>query len=499
MKKNVIYLMLVATLAFSFGCEEDFLEPTRDTSILTDVGITDAAGLNPAIIEGNLTGISGFMIEPGGALGTNRHYDLGQKGVDIWTDITCGDAALSASAFGWYNNTSNLLTQVDFTREENEIIWNYYYRIISIANSVISTSGGDNPDASLAPNTLRINAQAKAFRAYSYFYLAQLYQTAYDPAEPILPFYTVDVVSSAKVEASLVYDQMVSDLLFAIDNLSGYTRAAINEIDQSVAQGLLANVYASMGNYSDAKVQADAVIASGYPLATAGALAFPGAGSGFNDVSSPNWIWAFDLTADLAHQLLDWWGQMDYYTYSYAWAGDTKSVDDLLFSQIPANDIRSTQFGTGAAALQPINKFFDPGRTPGGQFVITTDLLFMRVEEFYLLSAECAAKTGNEAAAKARLQELLAIRLGSAAAATTYLAPLSGAALTDEVYLQTRIEMWGEGKSYFAMKRNQATVTRGTNHVFRAGESFMHDSDEMSFQIPENEIINNPNISSQNN
>jgi hypothetical protein len=59
--------------------------------------------------------------------------------------------------------------------------------------------------------------------------------------------------------------------------------------------------------------------------------------------------------------------------------------------------------------------------------------------------------------------------------------------------------MWGEGKSYFAMKRNQATVTRGTNHVFRAGESFMYDSDEMSFQIPETEIINNPNISSQNN
>ena len=498
MKKNVIYLMLVATLALCFSCEEDFLDPVRNTNVLTGVGITDAAAFNPEIIEGNLTGISGFMIEPFGVTG-GRHYDIGQKGVDIWTDIVCGDASLSASAFGWYNASANLLTTVDFTREENEIIWNYYFRIISVANSVIQTSGGNNPDSGLDANTLRVNAQAKAYRAYAYFYLAQLYQTAYDPAEPILPLYAIDEVNSAKVEASAIYDLIVSDLTFAIANLSGYTRTAISEIDQSVAQGLLAYVYAGMGNWSAAKTQADAVINSGYPLATAGALAFPGAGSGFNDVSAPNWVWGFDITADLGHQLINWWGQMDFFTYSYAWAGDTKSIDDLLLSQIPANDIRLTQFGTGAQPLQPINKFFDPGRTPGGQFAITTDYIFMRVEEMYLLSAEAAAKTGDEAGAKNRLRDLLEIRLGSTANANAYLNPLSGSALTDAIYLQTRIEMWGEGKSYFAMKRNQATVTRGTNHVFRAGESFAYDSDEMSFQIPETEIINNPNISSQNN
>jgi hypothetical protein len=497
MKKNVTYLMVIATLALCFSCHEDFLDPERNTSVLTDISITDAAALNPAIIEGNLTGISGFMIEPGGVTG-GRHYDLGQKGIDIWMDVVCGDAALSASAFGWYNASANLVTTVDFTREENEIIWNYYFRIISIANSVIQTSGGNNPSADTDPNVLRINAQAKGYRAYSYFYLAQLLQTSYDPAEPILPLNAIDEIVAAKVEASRIYDLIESDLLFAIDNLNGYSRASSSEIDETVARGLLAYTYAAMGNYADAKVQADAVISAGYPLATAGALAFPGAGSGFNDVSSPNWIWGFDITADLGHQLVNWWGQMDYYTYSYAWAGDTKSIDDLLYSQIPDNDLRATQFGTGAQALQPINKFFDPGRTPGGQFSIVTDYIFMRVEEFYLLSAECAAKSGDDNTAKNRLRDLLEIRMGSTANANAYLSPLSGSALEDAIYLQTRIEMWGEGKSYLAMKRNQATVTRGTNHVFRAGESFVYDSDEMSFQIPESEIINNPDISSQN-
>ena len=496
MKKNVIYLFVLSILLSS--CAEDFLDPVRATNVLTDVDFTNNVDQNPALVEGTLEGIAGFMIQPRGVQGVNanRHYDIGQKGVDIWTDMISGDAALSASAFGWYNNSANLVVTTDFTREENDIVWKYYFRIINIANSVIQSSGGNaatNPD----PNVLRINAQAKAYRAYAYFYLTQLFQPGYDPNQPILPLYSIDQTITSKAPASQIYDLMISDLTFAIANLDGYTRTQLSAIDKSVAQGLLAYVYAAQGNYTDARTQAEAVI-SQYPLTTAGQLVFPGNGSGFNSVTTPSWMWGFDITADLGHQLINWWGQMDYYTYSYAWAGDTKSIDDLLYSQIPNGDIRSNQFGTGAAPLQPINKFFDPGRTPGGQFAITTDYIFMRVEEFYLLSAEASAKLGDEASAKSRLLDLLSIRMGSTANANAYLNPLSGSALVDAVYLQTRIELWGEGKSYLAARRNQATVTRGQNHIFRAGETYTYDSDLFTFQIPESEILNNPDISSQN-
>lgn len=491
-------MILVAAL-INFSCEDEFLEPERATNVITDVDLSENVGNNPELIEGTLEGIVGFMIDDFGTLGdgAGRHYDIGQKGVDIWTDMTCGDMALSASAFGWYNSTANLQSQVDFTQEENEIIWNYYFRIISIANSVVQSSGGNNPETD-DENTLRINAQAKSFRAYAYFYLTQLFQTEYDPAEPILPFYDGENNDFAKAPASDIYDLMISDLTFAIDNLDGYNRAVKSEIDQTVAHGLLAYVYGAMGDYTNAKTQAEAVINSGaYPLTSEGELAFPGAGSGFNTIA-PSWVWGFDITGDLGHQLINWWGQMDYFTYSYAWAGDTKSIDDLLYGEIPDEDIRKTQFGQGAQALQPINKFFAPDRTPGGQFQITTDYIFMRVEEFYLLSAEASANLGDEASAKSRLADLLSIRLGGTAAANTYLNQFSGQDLIDEIYFQTRAEFWGEGKSYLAMKRNKANVTRGTNHVFQAEESFSHNDDEMSFQIPEVEIINNPSISTQN-
>lgn len=492
MKRNLIYSILVSSLVL-VGCSKEFLDPERNTSNLTAEDLSNYSDVNPALVEGTLEGIASFMIQDFGVTGS-RHYDFGQKGVDIWTDMVSGDMALSASAYGWYNATSNLVCTVDFTREENKIIWEYYYRIVSLANNVIQTSGGNNAEPT-TDGGKKVLGQAKASRAYAYWYLAQLFQKSYDPAQPILPYYDGETINTAKVPASQIYDLIISDLTDAIDLLDGYVRPDKSKIDQSVAQGLLAYVYAGMGNYADAKTMADAVIAAGYPLTTTGQLAFPGAGSGFNNVNTGSWVWGFDLTEELGHQLIDWWGQMDCFTYSYAWAGDHKSIDDALYAQIASDDVRKGQFGTGTGALQPIGKFFDPNRTIGGQYIITTDLIFMRSEEFHLLSAECAARLGNDAAAKATMINLLDNRMADAAAVVN---PLSGSALQDFIYQQTRIELWGEGKTYYAMKRNEATVTRGSNHVFRAGESFAYDSDEMSFQIPQSEINNNPSITDQN-
>jgi hypothetical protein len=496
MKRNLIYSILVSSLVF-VGCSKEFLDPERNTSNLTAEDLSDYSDVNPALVEGTLEGIASFMIQDFGVTGS-RHYDFGQKGVDIWSDMVSGDMALSASAYGWYNATSNLVCTVDFTREENKIIWEYYYRIVSLANNVIQTSGGNNA----VPETdggRKVLGQAKASRAYAYWYLAQLFQKSYDPTQPILPYYDGETINTAKVPASQIYGLIISDLTDAISLLDGYVRTDKSKIDKTVAQGLLAYVYAGMGNYADAKTMADAVISAGYPLTTEGELCFPGSGSGFNNVNTPSWVWGFDLTEDLGHQLIDWWGQMDVYTYSYQAAGDRKSMDDALFAQIADNDVRKDQFNTVTGvvgeSLQPNNKFFDPARQVFNQYIITTDLIFMRSDEFHLLSAECAARLGNDADAKATMINFLNNRIPNA---TSVVNPLSGAALQDFIYLQTRIELWGEGKTYYAMKRNEATVTRGSNHVFRAGESFVYDSDEMSFQIPQSEINNNPSITDQN-
>ena len=114
-----------------------------------------------------------------------------------------------------------------------------------------------------------------------------------------------------------------------------------------------------------------------------------------------------------------------------------------------------------------------------------------------LLHAEAQANLGNETEARAALASLLSERVLSGD--SSYLDALSGQALIDEVYLQTRIELWGEGKSYLAMKRNKATITRGSNWLDFAGESFSHNDEDLTFEIPEEEIRDNPLLNDQNN
>ncbi len=497
MKRSLIYSLVAASL-ISIGCSEDFLDPVRNTNVITSEDIAANVDNNPALLGGSLNGIGSLLIEPAGITGT-RHYDFGQKGIDIWLDMLSGDMALSANTYGWYRDTANLVSTMDFSREENSIIWRYYYKVIALSNNVINSAGGNDVVPANA-DVRHIMGQAKAYRAYAYYYLAQIFQRAYDPAQPILPYTDGETISYAKVPASQIYDLIERDLIDAMALLDDFNPSSKQQINKYVAKGLLAYAYAAQGNYVDAKIQSDEIINSGvYPMTTAGQLAYPGAGSGFNDVSTPSWMWGYDVTIDMGHGLISWWGQMDLFTYSYQAAGDRKTIDASLFSAIPANDIRRTQFATSGGAIRmPINKFFAPGRVVEGQRDVVTDLVFMRVDEFYLLSAEAAAKSGDETSAKNRLKQLLTIRLGSAANADAFVDPLTGSNLINTIYNQTRIEFWGEGKAYLAMKRNQATVTRGSNHVFRAGQSFLYNSDELSYQIPQLEIDNNAEITDQN-
>src|SRR5690606_17295813 len=181
-----------------------------------------------------------------------------------------------------------------------------------------------------------------------------------------------------------------------------------------------------------------------------------------------SWMWGADIQVSTGLDLVSWWGQMDLFTYSYTWAGDPKGIDADLYDAIRPNDVRKTQFYAEADYL-PLGKFFAPDLIIGGQRTITTDYIYMRVDELYLLNAEANAHLGQEAKAIASLKALLAQRFKNAAD-YAYINTLSGKQLLEEIYLQTRIELWGEGKSYLAMKRNKATVTRGANHLFFEGE-----------------------------
>lgn len=506
--KYIIPFAIVGALMVS-GCKKDFLK-TQPTSFVTPEQLGDAARQDPKLLDGSIAGLYTTMFTVGVG-GTTRHDDFGQKGVDIYSDMLSSDMVLGALNYGWYAPITRYTATVDFTTNEDYIPWRYYYRQIFGANAIIDILGGTDA----VPETDALKAtmgQAKAMRAYGYFYLSQLYAPDYgDGSAKILPIYTSTDATKAnqpKSTAKEVWDLMVSDLTTAITYLDGFQRTTKDQVDQNVAKGLLAYVLAARGTPDDWNQVASLCqdIKDAYPKTTPEELVYNGsnlAEAGFNNVATPSWMWGVDITLAQGLDLISWWGQVDLFTYSYAWAGDPKTIDEGLYNEIKSDDIRKGQFdppnggeeadygySPGDFDYMPLNKFYDPGRIDGGQRQITTDLLYMRSDEFYLLYAEAEAYLGDDDVARQALSSYLSDRITD----VSYIDALSGQALKDEIYLQTRIELWGEGKSYLAMKRDKATITLGANHLFFDGDSFKYDDPKLTFVIPQAEVTNNPNL-----
>lgn len=493
MKKIIILSSILGLLFTATSCREDFLksEPTETLA-------------NPPA-QAKLNGLYLMMVNTGTG-GTTGHDDYGQKGYDLMTDLLSSDMVLGGVTYGWYSNIANLTATNDFTNNANYMPWRYYYRIAYAANDVISGLGGNDAVLTKAADKAAMG-QAKAMRAYSYFNLLQLFTPKYDPTADSVPLYIdAGVTAKPKAKQSEVYSQVVKDLTEAISLLNGFSRANKGVINKEVAEGLLAYTYAAMGENEKAAPLALDII-SKYPMTSSEQVVYnetEGKGGGFNDLKTGSWMWGFDLTLANDLDLISWWGQADIFTYSYAWAGDPKEIDLSLYDLIKPGDIRKNQFRSvtetstgfvtddadqgGDYPAVPANKFFSPERVVGGQRVVVSDYLFMRSDEFYLLAAETLAKSGNETNAKTILKNFLSKRMDN----TDYIDALSGASLQKEIYLQTRIELWGEGKTYYAMKRNKATITRGRNHLFFVNQSFNYDDGRLTFDIPQSEIGNNP-------
>ena len=481
--KKILTFSILSAVAFNLtACKKDFLNTSP----------TEVVSTAPADVR--LNGLY-LMTYQTGTGGTSGHTDFGQKNVDICTDMLCGDMALLATNYRQYQDIANLKATQQPSDNYNYIPWRYYYRLIYEANKSIAELA--NPKNNSEKYTL---AQFRALRGYAYFYLMQIFTTKYEPNSRTnsIPLYTTaDIVSKPRVKQSEVYAQIISDLEFAVTNLAGFTRSKKGMIDKYVAEGLLAYTYAAMGNNQKvAELAQDIVNNSGYPLTTREQIFYDTTtkkGGGFNDVETKSWMWGVDLITENSFDLISWWGMIDIYTYSYAWAGDGKAMDDKLYAQIRTNDIRKKQFNRD---LLPSNKFFSPDRVIGGQRKISTDYIYMRVDEFYLLAAEALAKLEQDAQAKTIYKKLLKLRYPEATATTdiAYVDALTNAQLQDDIYLNTRIELWGEGKSYFAMKRNHKTIERGSNHVEEKNTTFSYDNPRLTFAIPQNESINNLNL-----
>lgn len=521
MKNLKIYISAFALLVIASSCKKSFLDE-QPNQVVSTVQEANEVKQDPKLLDARISGLYTTMYEDGTG-GTTGHDDFGQKGYDIYSDMLSGDLALGALNYGWYSGIERYTATKDNAGNPDYIPYRYYYRVVYAANTVIDILGGN--DAVLSNATLKhYMGQAKAMRAYAYFYLANLYSPkGYGTGtEKILPILTSATQLNPPMSTSeQIYSLIVKDLNQAIILLGDYTRPDKGHIDINVAQGLLAYALAARGTNADlTRVTSltDSVLAK-YPLTTnseaVGKFDFTtrehegdvlNPESGFNSLATPSWIWGADITLSSGLDLISWWGQMDIYTYSYAWAGDPKFIDQGLFDSINALDVRKGQFFNNAppydkagmhsdyGGLLPQGKFFDAARVEGGQRNITDDYIYMRADEMQILNAEAYARLGQDSKAQASILKLTNLRTNGV---DLYLiGTKTGAALKEAIYQQSRIELWGEGKTYLAMKRNQHSVVKGSNHLFpeQIGVTYNYDDPSLTFATPSAEFLYNPNL-----
>lgn len=407
---------------------------------------------------------------------SSRDDDAGYPTVCLSQDLNGPDMVGDNSNYNWFSVSSEYSDRSDTYANPYER-WAVFYNQLKLANDILASIPSDTEI-----ETLKIyKAQAKAVRAFDYLSLVPYYQFKYKGNEdqPSVPIVTDnmegDPSNNPRAALKDVYALIMSDLNEAIQFLEGYERKGKSEIDQKIAYGLRARANLYMENWTEAAADADKAMA-GYTPYSREEVSQPT----FVDSNDHNWMWAIILKPTNFTDAYPSWpsvlGSFSGDSYS-AGAGCYKSINNLLFNKISSTDVRKGWWvdenlhsdnlknvtwvapngyiakgdEVASFSINDVKLPFIPyTNVKFGQFdhignnINAGDWCIMRVEEMILIKAEATAMAGNLSSGKQILENFV----------KTYRDPsyasLAGDASSfqDEVWLQRRIELWGEG---FAM------------------------------------------------
>jgi starch-binding outer membrane protein, SusD/RagB family len=478
--KNIFKKLSPLALAFIMltGCEKEYLDtkPTNQVPFESVFTNTDAA----------YVALNGTYRSLWTSLGTG-HDAYGQKAVDLTMDLMGNDMMHHTQGYTWFIGDYRIISGASAAAgSRSEIEWQFYYRTITNVNNILA-----NLEAATGSDVDKenIKGQALALRAYCYFYLTNLWQHTYKGHENALavPLYTEPtIVGKPRATVQEVYNQIVADLTQAETLLTGKTRKHISHINAATAKGIRARVALQMEDWQVAATKA-AEARQGATLMTA--AAYP---SGFAK-SNSEWIWGLEVPNDQATIYASFFSHMDPSAGGYATLGNQKKITKELYDKIPAGDVRKTVFRTPGTGTSTIPDY------TGTKFKLPTagswagDYVLMRASELYLIEAEANARLGQDAAAKTALETLVKTRFPA------YVAPATNAALINEVLLQRRIELWGEGFSLLDLKRLKLPLNRPTgegNHNATLAQTLTLPAEDPKwlFRIPQDEINQNESI-----
>ncbi|MDE5975949.1 MAG: RagB/SusD family nutrient uptake outer membrane protein, partial [Muribaculaceae bacterium] len=463
------------------GCNDLDTQPM--SKYVTSLQKTEAIEAQPSLANAGVVGIPSSYT-PYGAV-YNAHFDFGWPAVMMFMDAMGQDMVTINVGYNHFATGANysLGTNNNYV---NNMAWYHAYKIIKAANDVV---GSIDPETT-NPSLQMAGAQGYANRAYMYFMLAQLFQYTYVghtdlPCVPIITDLNANEAAAGIPRSSVeeVYGQIMSDLNKAIQfltdcKLSPSTIADVGVkrfVSLGAAYGLRARVNLVMNKWAEAAADAQMAIqtsgATPYSIAEASRPAF---------ISSDehNWMWAVYVQINdrvVTTQLCNWPSFMGSFNDDGYWVDAQKKISKTLWNQIPDTDCRKGwwidenfdspnindaeyEFLRSWDAEAYTNVKFGPYQNQLATTTNANDIPLMRVEEMYLIMAEATAMAGNPAGGKQILEDFVKTYRNP-----SYVCPASTAQeIQEEVWMQRRVELWGEGISYTDLLRlNKGFDRRG--------------------------------------
>ena len=516
MKKFKYSFIASALLSVSLvGCYDMDTEPLGSTITADQKEETIAA--NPERIEASATAVTALMSAYQNTVG--NHADFGYPSIMLLTDCRGIDMVCEDIGYNWFTMPVTY-EDINNTYWATYLYWRTCYKQIYAANSLAKIIDPETTD----PSLMFYLAQAYAIRAFDYFTLAQMYQHTYVgneemPCVPVITEENMDAAGAegcARASVAEVYEQILTDLGNAITLLENSTMSRKDKryVSAEVAYGLRARVNLVMNNWVGAKEDAAKALeltdATPY---TAEQVSKPG----MSDIDDASWMWGVLIaeTDDVVQSaIINWPSHMGSLNYGYASVGAWRCISQSLYGAIPATDVRKGWFldENGVSPYLTAEQaayVAEAGCYPYTQMKFGTyndvvytnvnanDIPLMRVEEMYLILAEAQAMAGDAATGAATLQNFV----------STYRDPAyvcnatESARVQDAVWMQRRIELWGEGFSYFDLMRlNKGVDRRGAGFQAEYTYNIPAGDPALIYRLPKAEIEGNPLISdAQNN
>jgi hypothetical protein len=492
---------VIFTALFS-ACGDEFFETSPATQITTPEVYSSIDNID-AVINGAIR----YLVE-----NTSTQANPGLPALFLSHEVMGDDAFAREGRYG-YRDTYPYRDPFDNNNSTRSVFfWTLQYKSIDHANNVIA-----NVDENDGTKFGHLKGQAYALRAFNYLNLVRQYQFTYakDPTAKAVPVYTEPTTPNTepKPRATVqeIYDRILSDLREAERLLPGYEREVKNRPDLNVVYGLFARTYLTLEEWSLAADYA-AKARNGYPIMTAQQYT-----EGFNDASNAEWIWGHPQTRTQNRDIYSYFGYIEttpytvnaqgintYYAYS------SIMPDPYFIASFEEGDIRKSLFEIATQPSEMLyahyryKKFRNKYPDHDGHIVL------MRSSEMALIEAESKARLHDADGAIAALNELRSNRNLSDLSASSF---PENQRLIDEILLERRRELWGEGfRTYDILRLQTAPVRRETSETFidddgktaavkghwitkfPDGSDLTPNSRYYIFPIPLNEINNNPNL-----